>query len=56
VIHLRALNLLGLPLSRPADLLPTRVGNFRGYWPFSSCCDKGPLSHLLVACDAAPRL
>jgi len=28
----RALNLLGLPLSRPPDLVTTRAGNLRGYW------------------------
>lgn len=28
----RALNLLGLPLGRPSDLVTTRGGNLRGYW------------------------
>jgi hypothetical protein len=28
----RALNLLGLPLGRPPDLVVTRAGNHRGYW------------------------
>jgi hypothetical protein len=28
----RALNLLGLPLSRTPDLVTTRAGNLRGYW------------------------
>jgi Cupin-like domain len=28
----RALNLLGLPLSRSPDLVTTRAGNLRGYW------------------------
>jgi hypothetical protein len=32
----RALNLLGLPLCRPADLVPDRAGNPRGYWESQS--------------------
>ena len=47
----RALNLLGLPLSRPSDLLPTRVGNLRGYWESQSliACNE----RLLNACGSS---
>jgi len=32
----RALNLLGLPLAKPSDLVTTRAGNLRGYWESQS--------------------
>jgi hypothetical protein len=47
----RALNLLGLPLSRPADLLPTRVGNLRGYWESQSLIAYN--ERLLNACGSS---